>query len=656
MSLRNINFSSEWFKLARIFIISILIGVVLFFINNLTGFLSAFIIFIQLFLGLIFGVWYLRLMMVYFKEMRKKEPEKKVGVNLAWAIYGLITAFINFCVWIFLSNLAFNFPKIIFFVPTVLASVQILHIFIKTKRRKIRDWLLLVYNVFVFLYLFVWTLIDFGVDLPSVLGILGHTVTSDFMWWQILFLNTGAFFSPTFIFPPYMLNPRYYFAMNVDDYFAMKEESEEATEDEQIVVQEEESKKSIEEIQDKSERLPGDRIPFFEERVKQRKMVEELAALKRDQAMQKKDRDTLFAEYIGSNDVSFSYRKFVSRYDSFIRILSLSVILILIVITPITFSGNISMNVLPKYNKLEYTTNPNMVIGVCGSVFSSPDYNGNFTIDWEEELNKEILWANELKATHIRYDLKNRVINNTLSKQILDVGLPSVESQGLDLIIGVLGDIAFSKQEYLNMVYLDAITIATDYQPDYMIIFNDINGELMNNLNLYVTIEGWLNAIANISSVVKSISPSTKIVTTVHATKDYLESFPKLFNSSLNLDVIGVNFFPAFFGWRYSILQQYSDLFYQYQTSEKFWLSETGMESFNFGEDAQGKYLAKVMSDVSNEDKLNADGICIKSLIDNEGFSIERGITSHFGLIYFNGKKKVSFDAVAYAIGEILGL
>lgn len=653
----NFDFTAEWFRLLLILFGGLLVGGIMFLFNSLTGFFTAFTLIIQVIVIIVFCLWYLRLIFAYATELRKKNPEKKVGVPLSWSIVGLIITLINFIVWLGLSVLMYNFPKVVFFVPTALAMVQILYLFIKSNRRNMKDWFLLLYNAFSFLYLFIWMLFDFGIDMPSVLGVFSHTITGNVMWWQLLFVNTGAFFSPTFIFPPYLLNPRYYFAQPVSEYLAEKKALEEkkTTSKEKV-----ESDKQIDiaktEESEPEKIFPGDRKPFFEEREKQREIDEEVKAIEKEVSRMNVDKDTQHAEHIGSSDISFSYRQIIARYDTFLRTFSLSVILILIVITPILFAGNISMNVSPAYNKLDYAQRSDMIIAVDGSVFSSYDFEGNFSYYWDTELNNEIDLAKELHVTHLRYNIKSRVLNNTKSKQILDSGIAMIQSQGLKVVLVVSGDLFFQKRDLINNIYNDSITLAQDYQPDYMVVYNEINGELLNNINEISTINDWLPAIANVTNKIKSISSSTKVVSSLLATKNGLSDLRAMLAYNTSLDVISISFYPIFFGWRFNLLKEYSTLFHQESSGEKFWIGETGMETLNYGHEAQARYLAKVLDLAAKTTELNADGVCIKSLIDNHGYTIEHGITSHMGLVYFNGKKKKSFHAVKYAAGMIFSV
>ena len=652
MKRANINFSTEWFRLLLILIGGLFVGGLLFLVNLMTGLLTAFVFIIQVLIAIVFSLWYLRLIFTFVKELRNKEPEKKVGVPLGWAIFGLIATLANFIVWIGLSTLMYNIPKVVFFVPTTLALVEVLYVFIKSRRRNSKDWFIVFYNSFAFLYLFIWMLIDFGIDLPSILGVFAHTITSDVMWWQLIFLNTSAFFNPTFIFPPYMLNPRYYFAMPVSEYKSIKEEQDrkaDLTAEKTVITSEVDSS---EEKDDQKKILPGDRKPLFEERMKQ----QEIDAIKKELSRKNIDEDLQYAEHIGSNDIPFSVRQIISRFDSFLRTVVVSIILILIVITPLMFAGNISMNVLPNYNKLEYNQNPNMVLAVDGSVFSAYDIDGNFSYYWDTELQNEIDLALELHATHLRYNIKSRALNNTNSKQILDTGITTIRNNGLKLILVASGDLFFEIKASINNIYNDAVTLAQDYQPDYLVVYNELNGELLNNVNEFSTIEDWLPAIANISNKIKSISPTTKVVSSMLATRNSASDFQKLIDYNTSLDVISVGFYPIFFGWRFNLLQEYCSAFHQANTGKDLWIGETGVESLNYGEGAQARYLAKVLDLASKSNELNADGICIKSLIDNHGYTAEKGITSHMGLVYFNGRKKRAFVAVKYAAEVIFSI
>ncbi|MGC9780770.1 MAG: hypothetical protein HZR80_16125 [Candidatus Heimdallarchaeota archaeon] len=631
-----------------IFLGTILIAGLLFIINSISGILNILVFITQAIAGIIFALWYARIFLSYLVELREKEPEKKVGIPLGWAIFGIITCVINIIVWGFFSPLIFNFPKIYFLVPSALVMVEISYVFIKGNRRKARDWLIIVYNVFAFLYLFNWTLVDFGIDLPNILGIFSHTINSGVMWWQIVFVNTTAFFSPTFIFPIYMLNPRYYFAKPVKDYIKARAEIKKETLLDELKEGDKEADQS---------KLPGERTPFFEERRKLREQDEEIQAIEKELAKVSEEDDVKYAQHIGANDFPFYLRKFVSNFDSFLRIISLSIILVLIVVTPIVFVGNITMNAIPKHTKQTYDVRSNMVLAVQGNVFSTFDINGNLTSSWYNDLIKEIAWVKELHATHIRYDISSNALSNSATKGYLNFGLNKIQNSGLKLILSVAGDFVLTKRELLNTIYEDSIEIAKDFQPDYMIIFNEVNGELLSYVSEPVEIEEWFPAIINTTNVIKTQNPTTKVVTTILAIGDGIDALQKMLaNSSLNLDAIGLIFYPVFFGWRLNKLLKYRDIYRAADTSLQFWISEIGMESFNFGEVAQAKFLSKIASMASNEDELNASGICITSLKDNLGYTINRGLTSHFGLVYYNERKKRAFEAISYAYGKILGI
>ncbi|MHA1171081.1 MAG: hypothetical protein ACTSQ3_03255, partial [Candidatus Heimdallarchaeota archaeon] len=150
--------SAEWFKLLMIFGVTLVIGALFFLINNLLGIFNIFLFIIQAIVGIVFALWYFRIFLTYVKELRKKDPEKKVGIPKGWAIYGLITCLVNIGIWGIMSPLIFNFPKIYFLIPSLLAMIQIFYVFKSGKRKGIRDWLLIIYNVIIFLYLLNWTL------------------------------------------------------------------------------------------------------------------------------------------------------------------------------------------------------------------------------------------------------------------------------------------------------------------------------------------------------------------------------------------------------------------------------------------------------------------------------------------------------------------
>ncbi len=344
------------------------------------------------------------------------------------------------------------------------------------------------------------------------------------------------------------------------------------------------------------------------------------------------------------------------RLDSLIRIIGIGVVLVLIIFTPVAFAGNISMNALPAYDKQIYYNKPGMILAVEGSVFSSNSFEGYYNSNWEDKLIEELQWAKQIHATHIRYDIETSVLSRNESRVILDNGFQIVKDGGLELIICLLGQYEFTKQDYFNTIYEDASLVTDRYEPDYLIVYNEMNGELFSNLGEAATYDELITELSNVTNRIKFLDPSVNVATSVLAVSDGLIVFEKLLNTSVPVDIVGVDFFPLFFGWRTSVLLKYAEIYEQSGSSKDFWLSEFGMESLNYGEEAQARFLAKILSMASDPSGLNVDGLIIRSLIDNLGFTAERGITSHFGLIYFNGRKKKAFEAIKFGFGQILGI
>jgi len=653
--MKKLNVHSEQIKIAFIFVITLGIGVITFLLNNIVGLLNAILYFIQVFVGVIFGLWYLRVFISYLREFRKKDVKKQLGIPKGWAVFGLIAALLNFLFWFLLSSLLFNFPKIIFLVPSVFALVQIGHTFSTAKRRKARDWFLLLYNVFAFLYLLNWTLVDFGVDLPTFLGIFSHTINTSAMWWQILFLNTNAFFVPTFLFPPYMLNPRYYFAIPVEEYYLWQEEKKPIMEYEEKLTRPLSRKSyTTKGVRIQKKELPGERKPFFEERKKLKEYEAELEAIRKELGDKKEDEDTKYAEFVGSNDFPFQLRKVVNGLDRALRNVSIGIILVLVVVTPVVFAGTISITILEPKEQVSFHHKPGMVLAVSGSVFSTFNSEGNVSSNWSEQLDEEISLAKELAATHLRYDLPSNALQNNYTKAVLSQGFQRIKAEGLKLILNVEGQFSSTKEPLFSLLTNDSRYIALHFQPDYMIIFNELNGKVQSLTTELLTKEELFNALQNTSTLIKNISPPTKVVSTLLALRSGFELFQKLLtNSTLNIDVVGITYYPIFFNWRFNLLHQYGLLYNSTNTTKGFWLSETGVNSFNFGETAQERYLVNILSLGSTSSALNLSGICIATLFDNAGLTINNGVIRHLGLVYYNGKKKKAFEAVGFAFKKI---
>jgi hypothetical protein len=650
---------------------SILLSFIFFILNNLTGIFTLFLVLILVFIGILVGIWDIRIGLAYLSELRKKKADIQIGIPRGWALFGLVTAIVHFTIWGLLSSLTFNFPKIVFLIPGFLGIVQIFYTLLTSNRADAKDLLILAYNIFAFYYLFSWTLVDFGVDLPSIFGFFQHVITTTGMWWQVINVNSAAFFNPTFIFPIILLNPRYFATPKLEDYLQSKEDEIKSIKeqiDEELVAEAEELVPSIEEREQKTQpstdsdekekrkRLPGDRIPFFEERRKQEKITEEIKFIQREMERVEKGNDSQFAEYLSTKDFRFKWRKYVNGLEKFVKYSTLFVIIILGLIMPFALVGNISMHTLPKYEKYDYVENTDFEFAVIGNVFSATGTSGSFSSSWENDLVNEITWAKELHATHIRYNIKANVLSNDKSLAILVNGSKYVQNSGLKLILAIKGNFSYQRIDYLNTIYLLSNFIAENIKPDKMIVFNEINWDLQNKVLEKTTMDEWIVAINNISSVIKSQSPSTEIGSTLLATADSKTDFVKLLGAETNLDFVGVNFFPILYNWRFNILKEYSTIYSEIITNKSFWLTAVGVESFNYGEVFQARFLAKILSLASNPTGFNATGVCIESLQDNLGNVIEQGITSHLGLVYFNGNKKLAFQAVKHVMEQIYGL
>ncbi|MCF2143767.1 MAG: glycosyl hydrolase 53 family protein [Candidatus Heimdallarchaeota archaeon] len=655
--MRRANLHAEETQIAIIFAITVVIGIIAFLLNNILGILNVLVYFIQVFFGLIFGLWYIRIFISYLREVRKKDVRKRLGIPKGWVIFGLIVTVFNFIFWFLLSSLLFNFPKMIFLVPSLLAFVQICHTFAKARRRKAKDWFILLYNIFALLYLLNWSLVDFGADLPSILGIFSHTINTNAMWWQILFVNTNAFFSPIFVFPPYMLNPRYYFALPVEEYYLYHKEKKPLFEFEDLtepIIKRSYTKKGL---RTKESFLPGDRKPFFEERKAQEEYAKELELIRKELQKTPVDEDTKYAEFVGSSDFPFQLRKFVNGLDKTLRSLSVGIILVLIILTPLSFAGVVSLNALPKYSQQPFTSKPGMILATTGSVFSTFDATGNISSNWSEKLDEEISLAKELSATHLRYDISSTALTNQYSKNAIIQGVQRIKSAGLRVIINIDAQFSSTKQALFDLFANTSREIASTLKPDYLIIFNEINGKLLSLTAEKIEKEELFNVLKNTSEIIKAESPTTKVMTTVLALKRGTELFQELLtNNSIAIDVVGVVFYPVLFNWRDNLLFNYGILYNSANTTKAFWVSEIGVSSFNFGESGQAKYLANILSLSSRSSVLNVSGICISSLIDNAGISIENGVIKHLGLVYYSGKKKHAFESVSFAFKKIRGL
>jgi hypothetical protein len=184
----------------------------------------------------------------------------------------------------------------------------------------------------------------------------------------------------------------------------------------------------------------------------------------------------------------------------------------------------------------------------------------------------------------------------------------------------------------------DALELAT-FHPDYLIVIVEPlarhNGMILSEP---VSVEEWVSTINETALQVKMIDENIKVAVSIAAAEqEGLNLFRNLQDSTL--DAVGIDVHPSHLDM--------VDIIYEYAQShhtKELWVFEFGMETYNFGEETQARYMSYLPKIVSD---LHFSGVVQYDIMDNP--------QSQLGLVYTNGEKKLGFYAYKNAIERIRG-
>ncbi len=287
----------------------------------------------------------------------------------------------------------------------------------------------------------------------------------------------------------------------------------------------------------------------------------------------------------------------------------------------------------------DYTQTP-MKFGVKVNSFANEaESMGN----WEELFLKELQIAKELRLDYLDFYVDRSYLEDSSKNQRLREGLTRTREEGFGIILACMGspDWLFnppSLEVHNQVMQEDALKLA-QFHPDYLILmvepFARHNGMMLSEP---VSVEDWVTTINETASQVKMLDEHIKVAVTIAAAeKEGLSLFQRLQNS--DLDAIGIDVHP-FHKDMIDIIYEYAHCLHD----KELWIFEFGMETYNFGEETQARYmcyLPKVASD------LHFSGAVQYDIMDNP--------QSQLGLVYTTGERKLGFYAYRNAIERIRG-
>ena len=297
-----------------------------------------------------------------------------------------------------------------------------------------------------------------------------------------------------------------------------------------------------------------------------------------------------------------------------------------------------SFSDIPIYTE-DYTQTP-MKFGVKVNSFANEaEKMGN----WEDLFLKELQIAKELHLDYLDFYVDRSYLEDSSKTQRLREGLTRTREEGFGIILACMGspDWLFnppSLEVHNQVMQEDALNLA-QLHPDYLILvvepFARHNGMMLEEP---VSVEDWVTTINETASQVKMLDEHINVAVTIAAAeKEGLSLFQRLQRS--NLDAVGIDVHP-FHKDMINIMYEYAQCLHD----KELWVFEFGMETYNFGEETQARYmcyLPKVASD------LHFSGVVQYDIMDNP--------QSQLGLVYTNKERKLGFYAYRNAIERVRG-
>ncbi|MEM3252503.1 MAG: hypothetical protein QXM94_02350 [Thermoplasmata archaeon] len=327
------------------------------------------------------------------------------------------------------------------------------------------------------------------------------------------------------------------------------------------------------------------------------------------------------------------------------RMFAIYFIVFMLIFIPIASSDVQSLNSLPNYVNDPYTQNLNMTFAAVASSFTDvavPPSN------WETEVQEEIKLVKSANISYIRFDIATELLNNSVGFADLSTAILWFEQNNTKIILAPYGNLSWanthpSLNQLNSTILYESMFLADIYHPSYMFPFFEPNGQLQQDLGKAEPTSVWIPMISYTAKKIHEESPVTKVLIEVAANSQGPALFTALENATVPINAVGIDIYPL----------QRSDFnaFYTYYNISlsnhvrEFWISEFGVDSLLFGENAQANSIGYMLSIAS---KYKVSGFCIYMLDDNSA--------THLGIVYNSYTLKKAYNAYAYAISEISGV
>ncbi len=270
--------------------------------------------------------------------------------------------------------------------------------------------------------------------------------------------------------------------------------------------------------------------------------------------------------------------------------------------------------------------------------------------DWARVVEDEARHAKALGLDLVRYDLYHEMLSNNTSLAELDTAVSTLRASGLDVILNPVGSGRWETDRTTFEVMVDVIAedaqlIVARWQPAWVSPFIEPNGRSAARLGSTVPVEEWVAAIDAVAREVRALSNSTRVLAEVAAGAGHdRELVEALSSPTVAVDAIGVNVYPlneAEMGALVDLRGRAT------HPSRGFWVSEVGAEASVLGERAQAR-VVRLACELAVGD-LNATGICVWALLDDVA------LPNNMGLVGRDGGPREAFRELEDAIRAARG-
>src|SRR3990170_4637264 len=330
---------------------------------------------------------------------------------------------------------------------------------------------------------------------------------------------------------------------------------------------------------------------------------------------------------------------------------SIYTVVVLLVFAVPSLQAISGFHALPAPGDAAYAIDENLtfavVLGSLTDVVAPPP-------NYQDLVRREVLLAARLRVDAVRFDVKTELLESPEGLAALDWAIAELRGQGFRIILSPFGRDAWAAVkptfESLNgTIHDDAVRLAQRYHPEWLFPFFEPNGQVQINLGRAMPTSAWVGAIEATAADVKAASATTRVLVEVADGPQGPELFDALLRGSADVDAVGFDLYPGSAG-DLSRIDAY-DALARAVPGKEFWISEFGVETVQFGEEAQARFISSIVSGATI--RWSVSGLCLWALEDGTGLGMSPYLLSGLGIVTYAGRLKPGFLAYESAIAVV---